>query len=289
MTIDAPTLVEDEAPTLPDEVRYLQWTPIVAGAFAAAAFAFVLVTFGVTIGLGVSSTSPTWRDASAALSLLSGLYLILQVILSFGLGGYIAGRARGGVAAAHLETETRDGLHGLTAWALAVLIGAGLTAIVSAAVVNRSSPSPTMGNTTSAEPLLSYELDRLLRQPGRPANVDMSVERAEAGRILMTSSSHRGVNGDDRTSLIRQVQTLTGLSAGDAERRVDQAIASSKTAIARARRSTIILAFSVAVATLLGAMSAWGAAVAGGRHRDGAPLPEWIAFADRFEPRMTAR
>jgi hypothetical protein len=116
MTIESPTLVEDDAPKRSDEVRYLRWTPIVAGAFVAAAFAFIPVTFGVTIGLGVNSTSPTWRDTSAALSLLSGLYLILQAIVSFGLGGYIAGRTYGGVdAALSSERETRDGLHGLTA------------------------------------------------------------------------------------------------------------------------------------------------------------------------------
>ena len=286
MTIEAPMLVEDEALTLPDGGRYLRWTPIVAGAFAAAAFAFILTTFGVTIGLGVSSTSPTWRDASGALSLLSGLYLILLAIVSFGIGGYIAGRTQGGADAARdSETETRDGLHGLTAWALAILLGAGLAGIVSAAVVNRSSPSLTIGNTTSAEPLLSYEIDRLLRAPRRPPNVDLSAERSEAGRVLLTSSSHDSLNGDDRTYLIQQVQTLTGLSAGDAERRVDQAIANSKTAIARARRGTVILAFSIAVASLLGAVSAWAAAVAGGRHRDGEPLPEWLGFADRFEQR----
>jgi hypothetical protein len=51
MTIESPTLVEDDALALLEEVQYLRWTPIVAGAFAAAAFAFVLVTFGITIGL----------------------------------------------------------------------------------------------------------------------------------------------------------------------------------------------------------------------------------------------
>lgn len=288
MTIEAPTLIEDEALTIPDQGRHLRWTPIVAGAFVATAFTFILVTFGVAIGLGVSSTSPTWRDASPALSLLSGLYLILQAIVSFGLGGYIAGRVRGGIdATSGAEREMRDGLHGLAAWALAVLLGAVLAGIVGAAAVNRASSSTTLANNTVAEPLLSYELDRLLRSPRRPANAEISAERAEAGRILMTSSSHNGVNGDDRTYLIQQIQALTGLSAGDSERRVDQAIASSKTAIAHARRSTIVLAFSLAVATLLGAVSAWAAAVAGGRHRDGAPLPEWIAFAG-LEPKRTA-
>jgi len=279
MTREAPTLVEDEVPTLPGRIHHLRWTPIVAGAPAAAAFAFILMTFGVTIGLGVSSASPTWRDASAALSLLSGLYLILLAIVSFGLGGYVAGRARGVETERNSETETNDGLRGLTAWALAVLLGAILTAIVSAS-------SPIVGNTTSAEPLLSYELDRLLRSARRPPNADMGIERAEAGRILMTSSSHHGVNGDDRTYLIQQVQTLTGLTAGDAERRVDLAIASSSAVVAHARRSAIILALSVAVANLLGAVTAWAAAVAGGRHRNGAPLLEWMALADRVEPRM---
>ncbi|MEK9284662.1 MULTISPECIES: hypothetical protein [unclassified Bradyrhizobium] len=289
MTIEGPTFIEDEAPTIPDQGRYLRWTPIVAGGFVATAFTFILVTFGVTIGLGVSSASPTWRDASIALSLLSGLYLILQAIVSFGLGGYIAGRVRGGIdATSGAEREMRDGFHGLAAWALAVLLGAVLAGIVSAAAVNRASSSTTMVNSTVAEPLLSYELDRLLRSPRRPANADISAERAEASRILMTSSSHNGVNGDDRTHLMQQIQALTGLSAGDSERRVDQAIASSKTAITHARRSTIVLAFSVAAATLLGAVSAWAAAVAGGRHRDGAPLPEWMAFADRLEPKRTA-
>jgi hypothetical protein len=89
--------------------------------------------------------------------------------------------------------------------------------------------------------------------------------------------------------LIQQVQAMTGLSAADAERRVDRAISDSKTAINHARRSTIILAFSVAAATLLGAVSAWAAAVAGGGRRDGAPPPEWMAFAERLEPRTAAR
>src|SRR5437868_15297801 len=94
--ITRPALVARPA----EDTLYLQWTPVIAGAFGAAALSFILVTFGVTIGLGVSSISPTWRDASAALAILSGLYLILQAIASFGLGGYIAGRTRRPQAAA---------------------------------------------------------------------------------------------------------------------------------------------------------------------------------------------
>lgn len=268
-----------------EERRSIQWSSVIAGAFAAGAMSFILVSFGVAVGLGVSSASPTWRDASAALALLSGLYLMIQAIVSFGFGGYIAGRtARPAPALATIEDdgERRDGLHGLTSWALAMLIGAALLAMIGAAAIDRSPMRSSSGNATSAEPLLSYELDKLFRAPRRPPNTDMGDARAEAGRILMTSSSHSGVSTDDRAYLVQQVTALTGLSAPDAERRVDGSIAASQTAINRARHNSVIVAFSVAAAALVGAAVAWAAAVAGGRHRDGEPLPNWMASSNRF-------
>ncbi len=270
-----------------EEAGYVQWSPVFVGAIGATAFSFILVTFAVAIGLGVTSTSPTWRDASAALALLSGIYLILQAIVSFGIGGYIAGRARRPTARATGTDSaiTGDGLHGLAAWALAVIFGAALAALVGAASASRVAGTAAVPNATAAEPLLSYELDKLFRSPRRPANVDMSAERAEAGRILMTSSSHSGVSGDDRTYLSQQVAATTGIAQGEADRRVQAAIADSRTAISRSRRNTIIVAFSFAAATLLGAIAAWSAACAGGRHRDGAPLPQWMAHANSFERR----
>ncbi|MCG2628558.1 hypothetical protein L6654_18135 [Bradyrhizobium sp. WYCCWR 13023] len=287
MTIE--TLVQDNIVEggfiAAEEQRSIQWSSVISGAFASGAMAFILVSFGVAIGLGVSSASPTWRDASAALALLSGLYLIIQAIVSFGFGGYIAGRtARPAPTLATIEDdgERRDGLHGLMSWALAILIGAALLAIIGAAAIERSPVRSGAGNATSAEPLLSYELDKLFRAPRRPVNTDMREARAEAGRILMTSSSHSGITVDDRAYLVQQVAALTGLGAPDAERRVDASIADAHTAINRARRNSVIVAFSVAAAALIGAAVAWAAAVAGGRHRDGEPLPNWMASSNRF-------
>jgi hypothetical protein len=158
-----------------------------------------------------------------------------------------------------------------------------LAGLIGAAAVSRSSPSSA--NTSAAEPVLSYELDRLYRAPRRPANVDLSSERAEAGRILLTASGHEGVSAEDRTYLIQQVAAVTGLAAAEAERRVDSVISNAKTALTRSRRSTIILAFSLGASLLLGAAAAWAAACAGGRHRDGAPLPEWMTHSNRWERR----
>jgi hypothetical protein len=94
------------------------------------------------------------------------------------------------------------------------------------------------------------------------------LTRAEAGRILLTASSHSGVAAEDRNYLVRLVSARTGLTQPEAERRVDATIGSAKENLARARRSSVILAFMAGAAALLGAAAAWFAAAIGGQHRD---------------------
>ncbi len=270
-----------------DESSTLQWTPIVAGALAACAVSSIMITFAATVGLGVSSAAPTWRDASVALWLLSGIYLILQAVISFGCGGYLAGRCRMSYAAGTAEAENRDGLHGVASWALAVVLGTALAAIVA---MGASRPTSLTQPQTSTEPsVLSFEIDHLFRSAHRQPNLDLTPLRAEAGRVLMTSSSHNGVAPDDRGYLVQLVTSVAGVAGPDAERRVDSVIAASKKAISRARASTVILAFSIATALLLGAVAAWAGAEAGGRHRDGMPLSDWMSHANRFNRRNAWR
>jgi amino acid transporter len=268
------------------EAWSLDWTSIVAGALVAAAASSILVTFGAAVGLGVSSASPTWRDASVALWLLSGVFLILQSLISFGCGGYLAGRVRSPSpygSTATEETERRDGIHGVTSWALAVLIGL----IVAASIGLAASRSTALtAPPSSSEPsALSYEIDHLFRSPRRLPTADLAPLRSEAGRILLTSSSHQGVSPDDRAYLAQLVAGVAGLTGADADRRVDTIVSESKRALSHARAAGIILAFSVATALLLGAVAAWAGAEAGGHHRDGMPLPEWMLRSNRFNAR----
>jgi hypothetical protein len=274
-------VVAPETIAAPEYTSYVSWTPVVLGALVAAAFSSILLAFGATMGLAVTSAAPTWRDASAALALLSGLYLIIQAAVSFGAGGYIAGRFRAGVADVDpVETEQRDGLHGLAVWAIAVVLGALLAALVGSAGLTRSNGSNApAASTSAAEPLLNYEIDRMFRAVSRPPNVDRAAERAEAGRILLTASSHSGMSNEDRGYLVQLVSTATGLTGPDAERRVDTAVAGAKKAIANSRRSSVILAFSVAAALLLGAAISCAMACAAGRYRDGEPMPRWLDAA----------
>ena len=117
----------------------LNWGPVIAGAIAASALAFVLNSFGLAIGLAISSASPAWRDTSFALVLLSGLYLVLVALASYGLGGYIAGRMRRRSDPSELP-EFEDGMHGLVVWGIATLF-AGILATVSLPLLSRTPES----------------------------------------------------------------------------------------------------------------------------------------------------
>jgi hypothetical protein len=259
---------------------HIHWGPVIAGAIAAAALSFVLLTFGTALGLALASPSPTWRDASVWLWLTTGLFLILTSLASFALGGYVAGRLRSKWGAATPdEVDFRDGAHGLLVWALAVLITALITAMTAGAVLSRAAPAAASPTTTSAEPLLSYEIDRLFRSDRRPEG-DMSLARAEAGRILLTTG--RDLTADDRAYLIRLTAARTGLSPADAERRVGEVLDRSRQAIRKARQSSVMLGFLSAAALLLGAAAAWFAASLGGRHRDSDIAPAWM-----WPPRAT--
>jgi hypothetical protein len=76
---------------------------------------------------------------------------------------------------------------------------------------------------------------------------------------------------------MRLTSAQTGLAPADAQQRAVQVLADSRVASSQARRSGVILGFSLAAALLAGAAAAWFAAGIGGKHRDGefAPPLRW--------------
>jgi predicted transcriptional regulator len=236
--------------------------------------------------LAFSSASPTWRDTSFALVLLSGLYLVLAALASYGLGGYIAGRMRRQYDPGELP-EFQDGMHGLLVWGIATLL-AGLIAAVTLPLLPRTpgiaAATPNATSSVPGESLIAFELDRLFRGSERRTGGDLSYDRAEAARILLTTSSHSGMDPTDRAYLARLVVSDTGTPAPDAERRVDEVAGRVKQDISRARSSAVILAFMAGAAALLGAIAAWAAAISAGRYRDGRePIPYLLDWS--IEPR----
>ncbi|HEY5047231.1 MAG TPA: hypothetical protein VII49_04315 [Rhizomicrobium sp.] len=258
----------------------IHWGAVVAGAVAAAALSCVLLAFGSGVGLAISSGSPTWQDTSTVLWVVSGAFLIFIALSSFGLGGYVAGRMRARIAgAAPLnDMDFRDGMHGLLSWALAILIGAVL-AVASAQVVSRAAVpgGGQAGPATSVtgETTLAYELDELFRPDRASRGMDMSYARAEASRILLTSSRRAGVSPTDRDYLAQMVTMDAGVPPQEAQDRVTTIIPQAHDALKLARESGILIAFITAAALMIGVVVAWFGAREGGREREIGSAPAW--------------
>jgi len=250
-------------PTPGGPLSYIHWGPVFAGAALAAAVSFVLMGFASAVGLMVASPSPTWRDASVWLAILSGFWIIVVATGSFALGGYLAGRVRSTWKAPEDEVEFRDGAHGLLVWAIGVVLGVLLLWASAAALGVGSAAS----RDSNSQGFFAYELDRLFRSERRLEPVAPDV-RAEATRILMKGVGRQELPADDRTHLTRVVAGATGLAQPDAERRVVQVLTEARDSTAQTRRSAVILGFATAAGLAAAAAAAWFAAGAGGRHRD---------------------
>lgn len=267
----------------------ISWSAVFAGALCGTGLAFVLDAFGAAIGLAVSSTAPTWRDASFALAFLSGVYLILTAVVSYGSGAYLAARLGHRIADTADEREMHDGALGLVVWGMMTLVTAVMLAVGSAGLSHVSTASTQESGaapSVAGENIIAFDLDKLFRSSGRSNATPSPYVRSEAARILLTTSSHRGLLAEDRTYLVGLVERVTGLPAAEAQARVNAIADSAKQDINRARNSGVILAFMLAAAALLGALAAWIAAGFAGRQRDGSEAPwrevGWRAPSIRF-------
>jgi len=249
--------------------RGLDWCAILGGTVIASGIAFALHGFAAALGIGVGSSEPTWRDASAGLWLLMGVYLIATAAASYGVGGYFAGRmrVRGGISNTD-EAEFRDGAHGAAVWgaatlltALMITVGAHVMAAVSAAEEG-----------TAAEQMFAYEIDEMYRTIGEPQPF-LDYYRAEAGRILMTAGDEDGVSAEDRTYLASRVEERAGISPEAAAMRVNTAIARAEDSLAGMRTSGVIFGFFAGAAAFLGLAIAWTTATWGGNHRESKSPP----------------
>jgi hypothetical protein len=263
--------------------HYIHWRPIIAGALAAAAVTLVLTGFGSA--LGFATLSDTWREPSPGLALLSGVWFLAVVAGSLALGGYIAGRTRSTwQTTSSDETQFRDGLHGLLVWALAVVLGAVLTAMTPNAFPDAATADSTPVSSRSLgapASMLSISLDRMLRSDRRAGQADAPL-RNEAGRLLAEAVSARVFPAEDRQQLVRDVSAATGLPAAEAQKRTDDSIAEATARIKGSRHARVIGAFLTAAGLALAAVIAWVCAESGGKHRDTGAGPSLAYRRIRF-------
>jgi hypothetical protein len=290
------------AATVAVRPHYLEWGPVILGALGATAISVVLLTFGAALGLSVVSPYPYAGISAKGLAVLTGTYVALVTVASFGAGGYLAGRLRspwtGAVGNEITESHFRDGSYGFGVWALGVLLGSALavsgvggvlkaavhsTTAVAAAGTAGAASNPNAGaalSRLSMEPT-DFAVDRVLAPTPAPAGAAAAPASSRAdlaapvARVFAANLANPQLNAADRSYLVQLVMQQTGLPQADAEKRVDQAFTELKAAeqkardaAEQARKATLIAAFLAAATLAVGCAAACGAASLGGRHRD---------------------
>jgi hypothetical protein len=109
------------------------WGVVIAGALAAWAVAFIMVSLGTGVGLAVSS--PYSGPSATTMTIAGAIWLVFSEALAFAVGGYLAARLRIRDHIPGPETKFRDAAHGFMVWVvgvglmtLALLLGGWLSA-----------------------------------------------------------------------------------------------------------------------------------------------------------------
>jgi hypothetical protein len=257
----------------------VSWAAVIAGAFVVAALSLILLALGS--GLGLSSVSP-WRNRGLSASTVTKgavVWLIISQIVASAMGGYIAGRLRTKWAVIHSdEVYFRDTAHGCLVWAVGLVITAAF--LTSAAIsltddVVRS--SSTVGSAASADDD-GYFRDMLLRSDRfGPNRVDPYIQ-AEVDRIFAHGLAQKDLPDADKIYLTRMVAERTGLTEGDAQKRVEVVFSHIQHNADMARKALAEFSLWLFVALLAGAFFASYAATIGGRERDHVKLLEERRF-----------
>lgn len=289
---------------------YVDWPAILAGAVLALAISFLLISFGASLGLSLTSpyrgegVSPAW------LSIAGGIWFAWVMVTGFGAGGYFAGRMRRHAGdAGPDEVEARDGAHGLMVWATGALVSTVIAATGAGGFLGAGASTVSTATDLSTEAASSeYFANLLLRHdvddpeaevatgdmaqstegasaaiPSRGQSAQDSAQilsadptvRQEISSIIARSAASGEMAERDRSYLAQLVAANSVLDEAGARARVDEvnaeideARATTMTAIEKARVAGVVLGFTAAATLLIGAVAAFVAAAAGGRHRD---------------------
>jgi hypothetical protein len=247
------------------ETSHVEWGPVFAGALAAAALSFVLLSAAASLGLSLISAYPSHSYAKSG-GTVAALWSLIVTIGSFLLGGYIAGRLRSSWREGSAdEVAFRDGIHGFLVWSISIVFGALLvmlatitTAQVSAEGVSRA--------TARSDSVFLPATDTVLR--ASPTAAPAPLDRDEVARVLAISVANGQINANDRSYLAQAVAQRAGVPPAEAEKRVDTAFADAQRAVETARKAAALTGLLTVSALLAGLAAAWYGAQRGGHNRD---------------------
>lgn len=268
-------------PVVRDETAAI--SPRAGGVAVATAMAIMLMSLGSGLGLAWLSPVSEKNPSGTTFTVVAAIWLIVVQWVSSFFGGYLAGRLRPVAVGVHrTEIMFRDTAAGFVAWTVAAvvvvgLVGASTWSAAAGAGKGAATAVASVGASalgSSASPASGYMLDTLFRATQPDTTSSSQDVKFEAGRILATAATGT-ITLADHDYLARVVATHTGISAEDAGKRVDQAVAAEKDAIAKAkhvadmtRKAASSFALYTFFSMLVGASTSSVAGAVGGRQHD---------------------
>jgi hypothetical protein len=302
-----PATTASAAVAIVDAQSGVSWAAAAAGAVAAAALTLLLIAFGA--GIGFSSISPWSDTGVSASTFQvgTGIYLVIVAVMPSAVGGYLAGRLRTKWVGVHTnEVFFRDTAHGFLAWAFATLLSATILTASTAYLANgvAAGAGGALALTERAINPAEIYVDKLFRPapgstqagtPASPAEPNTAAANTASGAVsagapsgVAASASNPNqprneilrlwtadfakdpeLNPSEKAYVAQVVAARTGLSPGDAEKRVNEVVTEAKAATDKTRRGAAKLSFWLTAAMLFGAFAASLAAAEGGALRDG--------------------
>jgi hypothetical protein len=247
----------------------VSWSAVLAGSFITAALSLILLALGT--GLGFASVS-VWSGVGASASTFGTaaiLWFILIQILGASMGGYLAGRLRTKWTGIHSdEVYFRDTAHGFLAWSVALVVTAAFLASAATSMMGVATDKSSAVTATQGQGPNSYFIDSLFRTDGSKPEVENPSVTREAAVIFATSLKQGELSGNDKTYLDQLIMSRTGVSQGDADKRVSDAFLNAKMSAEATRKAVAQSLLWTFIALLIGAFCASLAGTIGGRQRD---------------------
>lgn len=267
---------------------YVDWPAVLAGTAIALAISALLLMFGASIGLSLTSPWAGEGASATTIGIAATVWFALVHIYSVGVGGYLAGRMR--PRSANLkrdEVSFRDGANGLVVWALAIVIGL-FVATSTISSVTRTATGAAASVASAVAPLAQQTVDLTFAQvaqggdqPNAAATPNAAGQQpatltADERERVVAALQRALVQGEfaaqDRAYLEAMMVRKTGVTPEQAKARLDEAvkpaIQSAKETADEVRKATALTGFLGAFVMLLSGLAAFWAGSMGGAHRD---------------------
>jgi hypothetical protein len=242
-------IVTDDTTIISEDKKRFDWGAAIAGAIAATAVSFFLITLGAGVGLALSRVPPASTHGAATFLTMGAIYVFAAQAFGFTVGGYLVGRLIGPEVENSKEEEFRAAAHGLVMWAVAVVAGLLIAGFAGSAL---TAPAPQTAP--------GYWLDTLFRPAQNTPQI--IADKAEVQRIWTMDIPAAGApSADDSERIARLVSVDTGLSMQAAMERTVDVQDRMRQSADQARKAAAIFSLWTAFALLFGAMVAVAAAI----------------------------